>query len=191
MRYDMPDETYEHRECSDRSTNMSNDMYKSGMCLDDHPETLSDVDNKPDGSDGALVMNEPMNNDMISSKDAVEFRCIPVYHHITVNDDNERESDDGQEPSWDDDHKSESRNGDEPYPNGLYYDEDCHRWMYDVYTSECDDPSNCGSPVEQHWEDRGEEPLPWLEQEDAPNDDDEEDEASDEEEYDDSESSYD
>jgi hypothetical protein len=56
----------------------------------------------------------------------------------------------------------------------LYHDEDGHRWTYDVYTNECDDPSNCGSPVEQHWADRGEEPLPWLEEEEFSDNDEEE-----------------
>jgi hypothetical protein len=39
-------------------------------------------------------MDEPMNNDMISYEDAVEFRCIRVYHHIAVDDDDEREFED-------------------------------------------------------------------------------------------------
>jgi hypothetical protein len=205
-RYDVPDDKYEHSECSDESANTSNDAHESGMCPDSHIETSSDVDDEPDGSDNASVMDEPTNNDIISSEDAVEFGCIQVYHHVAVDDDDEMESDDGQEPSRDG-HESESGYGDEPYPNGLYYDEDGHRWTYDVYTSECNDPSNCGSPVEQHWMDMGEEPPPWLEEEDASDNyeeedasdnceeeefsnDNEEDDVSDEEEYDDDESSY-
>jgi hypothetical protein len=139
--------------------NMSNDMFESGTGLDNHREMSSDVDNEPDGSDSVSVMDEPTNNNMISSVDAVEFGCIRVYHHIAVDDDDEREFDDGQEPSRDG-HKSESGNGDEPYPNGLYHDDEGYRWTYDIYTSECDDPSNCGLPVEQHWADmdNGQEP---------------------------------
>jgi hypothetical protein len=99
MRYNVPDETYEHSECSDKLVNMSNDVHRSGMCPDSCVETLSDVDDEPNGLDSVLVMDEPTNNDMISSKDAVEFRCIQVYHHIAVSDDDEREFDDGEEPS--------------------------------------------------------------------------------------------
>ena len=59
----------------------------------------------------------------------------------------------------------------------MYEDGDGHRWTYDVYTSECDDPSNCRSPVEQHWLDMGEEPPPWFdEEEEEASDDDEEEE---------------
>jgi hypothetical protein len=116
------------------------------MCSDNCTETSSDVDDEPDGSDSASVMDEPMNNDTISSEDAVEFGCIQVYHHIAVDDDDEREFEDGREPSRDG-HESESGDGDEPYPNRLYHDEDGHRWTYDVYANECDDPSNCESPA--------------------------------------------
>jgi hypothetical protein len=67
----MPERAYEQSECSDDSVDTLNDMHKSGMCSDNCRETLSDVDDEPDGSDSVLVMDEPTNNDMISSKDAV------------------------------------------------------------------------------------------------------------------------
>jgi hypothetical protein len=103
MRYNVPDE---HSECSDESTNMSNDMHESGMCSDNHSEMSSDVDDEPDGSDSALVMSKPTNNDMRSSGDVVEFRCIQVYHHMSVDDEEEEEDEGSDKEEYDDSESS-------------------------------------------------------------------------------------
>jgi hypothetical protein len=112
--------------------------------------------------------------------ETVHMACMRDHHHYTVY----RDMNDGEGPSQND-----------ISDNGIYRDNDGIHWAYEEEFVECSDPSGCGSPVENHWENG--EPAEWLEnvdleryskeeesddQEDEPTDesDDQEDEPTDE-----------
>jgi hypothetical protein len=112
--------------------------------------------------------------------ETVHMACMRDHHHYTVY----RDMNDGEGPSQND-----------ISDNGIYRDNDGIHWAYKEEFIECSDPSGCGSPVENHWENG--EPAEWLEnvdleryskeeesdvQEDEPTDesDDQEDEPTDE-----------
>jgi hypothetical protein len=112
--------------------------------------------------------------------ETVHMACMRDHHHYTVY----RDMNDGEGPSQND-----------ISDNGIYRDNDGIHWAYEEEFVECSNPSGCGSPVENHWENG--EPAEWLEnvdleryskeeesdvQEDEPTDesDDQEDEPTDE-----------
>ena len=97
-----------------------------------------------------------------------------MYHHYPVS----VGSDDGEAPSQDEDEgksgndeppsdyeeDQDEEDGEEPYPNGIYKDEDGKEWTYDVHDIPCDDAldhgQDCESPVERHWIES--EVLEWI-----------------------------
>ena len=74
-------------------------------------------------------------------------------------------------------YQNESGDDEESFLNGVYEDQNGQEWTYDIHTSECDDPSNCGSPDEQHWVEC--DPPPWCEDDDLMDESDREAEGSD------------
>jgi hypothetical protein len=78
--------------------------------------------------------------------ETVHMACMRDHHHYTVY----RDMNDGEGPSQ----------NDISY-NGIYRDNDGMHWAYEEEFVECSDPTGCGSPVENHWENG--EPAEWLE----------------------------
>jgi hypothetical protein len=77
--------------------------------------------------------------------ETVHMACMRDHHHYTVY----RDMNDGEGPSQ----------NDISY-NGIYRDNDGMHWAYEEEFVECSDPTGCGSPVENHWENG--EPAEWL-----------------------------
>jgi hypothetical protein len=50
--------------------------------------------------------------------------------------------------------QDEDEDGEEPYPNGVYEDENGETWTYDVHIDECDDFPHCEDTV-VHWQEQG------------------------------------
>jgi hypothetical protein len=78
--------------------------------------------------------------------ETVHMACMRDHHHYTVY----RDMNDGEGPSQ----------NDISY-NGIYRDNDGIHWAYKEEFVECSDPTGCGLPVENHWENG--EPAEWLE----------------------------
>jgi hypothetical protein len=78
--------------------------------------------------------------------ETVHMACMRDHHHYTVY----RDMNDGEGPSQ----------NDISY-NGIYRDNDGMHWAYEEEFVECSDPTGCGSPVKNHWENG--ESAEWLE----------------------------
>jgi hypothetical protein len=144
-----------------------NNTEQLSECSDELSEAQSDI-REPDKE---LTGPQP---------ETVHMACMRDHHHYTVY----RDMNDGEGPSQ----------NDISY-NGIYRDNDGIHWAYEEEFVECSDPTGCGSPVKNHWENG--EPAEWLEnvdleryskeeesdvQEDEPTDesDDQDDEPTDE-----------
>jgi hypothetical protein len=110
-----------------------NNTEQLSECSDELSEAWSDI-REPDKE---LTGPQP---------ETVHMACMRDHHHYTVY----RDMNDGEGPSQ----------NNISY-NGIYRDNDGIHWAYKEEFIECSDPTGCGSPVENHWENG--KPAEWLE----------------------------
>jgi hypothetical protein len=101
-----------------------NNTEQLSECSDELSEAQSDI-REPDEE---LTGPQP---------ETVHMACMRDHHHYTVY----RDMNDGEGPLQ----------NDISY-NGIYRDNDGIHWAYKEEFVECSNPSGCGSPVENHWE---------------------------------------
>jgi len=86
---DTSDQVEELSKDSDKQIEVSNMIHGTSTCLEESSKPQNESDEPSEGSDGVLVIDEPMNNitsspEAVQQPEVIDMACIREYYHYAI-----------------------------------------------------------------------------------------------------------